>query len=302
MTATARPTPTPTTDRRLDRTRPDRAGSAGPTRSGGAARPAGLARLGGHQIGLELRQFSRSREQVVFTLLFPVIMMVIFGSIFDAEIGAGVTYTQYFVSGMVAAGLMVTGFQALAIQIPIERDRGVLKRYRATPMPRSAYFIGKVGMVVTLAVAQVVLLLAIAVPFFDVSLPSTADRWFTLVWVIALGTTACTLTGIAFSSLPRTSRSATAIVTPVALVLQFISGVFFIITELPSWMQQVAALFPLKWMCQGMRAVFLPDAFGAQEPAGGYELGRVAIVLAAWCVLGLVLCLLTFRWTRRQDG
>jgi ABC-2 type transport system permease protein len=276
-------------------------GGATPRRARVGSR-VGLVRLGAHQILLELRQFARSREQVMFTLLFPVIMMVIFGSIFDADIGAGVTYTQYFVSGMVAAGLMVTGFQALAIQIPIERDRGVLKRYRSTPMPRSVYFIGKVGMVVVLAVTQVVLLLAVAVPFFDVSLPATGARWLTLAWVIVLGTTACTLTGIAFSSVPKSSRGATAIVTPVALVLQFISGVFFVFTQLPGWMQQIAALFPLKWMCQGMRAVFLPDAFGAQEPAGGFELGRVALVLAAWCVLGLVLCLATFRWTRRQDG
>ena len=61
---------------------------------------------------------------------------------------------------------------------------------------------------------------------------------------------------------------APAVVTPVALVLQFISGVFFVFTELPPWMQQVAALFPLKWMCQGMRSVFLPDSFAAQEAAG----------------------------------
>jgi ABC-2 type transport system permease protein len=268
----------------------------------GTADRAGLVRLGAHQIVMELRQFARSREQVVFTIGFPVIMMVIFGSIFDDDLGAGTSYTQYFVTGMVASGLMTTGFQALGIQIPIERDRGVLKRFRGTPMPRSVYFVGKVGMVFTLAVAQVALLLAIAVPFFDVSLPATGARWLTLTWVIALGTTACTLGGIAFSSIPRTSRSATAMVTPVALVLQFISGVFFVFTELPPWMQQVAALFPLKWMAQGMRAVFLPDVFGMQEPAGGFELGAVALVLGAWCVGGLLVCLTTFRWTRRQDG
>jgi ABC-2 type transport system permease protein len=263
---------------------------------------ASLVRLGAHQILMELRQFARSRQQVVFTIGFPVIMMVIFGSIFDSYLGAGVSYTQYFVTGMVASGMLTAGFQALGIQIPIERDRGVLKRYRSTPMPRSVYFIGKVGLVVILAIAQITLLLAIAVPLFDVSLPSTAGRWLTLAWVIALGTIACTLCGIAFSSLPRNSRSATAMVTPVALVLQFISGVFFLFTQLPTWMQQVAALFPLKWMCQGMRAVFLPDAYGFEEPAGGFELGRVALVLAAWCVGGLVLCLTTFRWSRRQDG
>jgi ABC-2 type transport system permease protein len=271
------------------------------TRPAAGTRP-GLVRLGAHQIVMELRQFLRSREQVVFTLGFPVIMLVIFGSIFSGDLGAGVRYTQYFVTGMVASGLMVTGFQALAIQIPIERDRGVLKRFRGTPMPRSVYFIGKVGMVFTIAVTEVVVLLVIAVPAFGVALPTTPQRWLTLVWVIVLGTMACTLAGIAFSSVPRSARGATAVVTPVALVMQFISGVFFIFTDLPSWMQQVAALFPLKWMCQGMRSVFLPDAFGTQEPAGGYELGRVALVLGAWCVGGLILCLTTFRWASRRDG
>src|SRR4030095_1298619 len=105
-----------------------------------------------------------------------------------------------------------------------------------------------------------------------------------------------------FSSVAKTGRSAPAMVTPVALVLQFISGVFFVFTQLPPWMQQVASLFPLKWMCQGMRAVFLPDSFGSQEAAGSWELGRVALVLAAWCVGGLILCLSTFRWTTKRDG
>ncbi len=261
-----------------------------------------LVRLGWHQIGIEAKQFLRSKQAVVFTMGFPIIMIVIFGSIFTGDLGGGVKFTQYFVTGMIASGLMVTGFQALAIQIPIERDRGVLKRLKGTPMPRSIYFVGKVGMVLMIAVAETVLLLAIAVPLFDVSLPDTAAHWLTFAWVSLLGITACTLGGIAFSSLAKTGRSAPALVTPVALVLQFISGVFFVFTELPSWMQQVAALFPLKWMCQGMRSVFLPDSFATQEPTGSWELGRVALVLGAWCIGGLILCLTTFRWTTRRDG
>lgn len=262
----------------------------------------GLARLGARQVASELRQFLRSREQVVFTMAFPAIMIVIFGSIFSGVLPGGVRFVQYFVTGMIASGLMVTGFQALAIQIPIERDRGVLKRLRGTPMPRPVYFIGKVGMVLAIAIAETAILLAIAVPLFDVDLPATAARWATFAWVSLLGITACTLCGIAFSSVARTGRSAPAVVTPVALVLQFISGVFFVFTELPPWMQQIAALFPLKWMCQGMRSVFLPDSFAQSEAAGSWELGRVAIVLVAWCVGGLVLCLTTFRWTTRRDG
>jgi ABC-2 type transport system permease protein len=258
--------------------------------------------LGLRQGELELRQFLRSREAVVFTMAFPVIMILIFASIFDGEIAPGVDFTQYFITGMIATGLMTAGFQSLAIQIPIERDRGVLKRLRGTPMPPWVYFAGKVLMVLVIAVAETVLLLAVSVGLFGLALPDTGQRWWTLAWVSVLGITACTLCGIAFSSLARTGRSAPAVVTPVALVLQFISGVFFVFTQLPVWMQQVAALFPLKWMCQGLRSVFLPDAFARSEPAGSWELGRVALVLGAWCVAGLVLCLLTFRWTTARDG
>jgi ABC-2 type transport system permease protein len=258
--------------------------------------------LGLRQGGLEIKQFLRSRESVVFTLAFPVIMIVIFASIFTWEISDGVKFTQYFVTGMIATGLMTVGFQSLAIQIPIERDRGVLKRLRGTPMPKWVYFAGKVVMVAVIGVAETLLLLAVATIFYDLKLPETAGKWLTFGWVSALGITACTLCGIAFSSLARSGRGAPAVVTPVALVLQFMSGVFFVFTGLPSWMQQIAAIFPLKWMCQGLRAVFLPESFGAQEPGGSFELGRVALVLGAWCVIGLVLCLTTFRWTTKRDG
>ena len=86
-------------------------------------------------------------------------------------------------------------------------------------------------------------------------------------------------------------------VTPVALVLQFISGVFFVFTDLPGRMQQVAALFPLKWLCQGMRSVFLPDSFAGQEAAGSGSSAGSRWCSAPGASVGLVLCLTTFRWS-----
>ncbi|MFG1890207.1 ABC transporter permease [Micromonospora sp. NPDC049051] len=274
---------------------------AAPASTAAARRP-GPVGLSLRQSRLEITQFLRSRESVVFTMGFPVIMILIFAAIFSDEIAPGVSYTQYFITGMIATGLMTVSFQNLGVWIPIERDRGVLKRYRGTPMPKWVWFAGKVIMVVAIGVAETVLLLAVSVALFDLELPGTAAKWLTFGWVSVLGITACTLCGIAISSLARTARSGSAVVTPVALVLQFISGVFFVFTELPTWMQQVAALFPLKWMCQGLRSVFLPEAFGAREPGGSFELDRVALVLVAWCVIGLVLCLTTFRWTTKRDG
>jgi len=77
--------------------------------------------------------------------------------------------------------------------------------------------------------------------------------------------------------------------------------VFFAFPELPPWMQQVAALLPLKWLTQGMRSVFLPDEAAAAEVAGSWEHGRIALVLVAWVIIGVVVCVRTFRW-RRADG
>lgn len=261
-------------------------------------------RLAFAQGAIELRQFLRTRESLVFTLLFPVLLMVIFGSIFSPIVitDDGVRLSQYFVTGMIASGIMATAFQNLAITIPIERDRGVLRRYRGTPMPRWVYFAGKVVSVSALAAMSTAALLIIATLFYDIRLPDTAAKWATFGWVSILGLIACTLCGIAFSATARTGRSAPAVVTPIALVLQFTSGVFFEYGELPAWMQRLAALFPLKWMTQGLRSVFLPDSFAADEVAGSFELGKVALVLGAWCVGGLILAMIFFRWSTKREG
>ena len=259
-------------------------------------------RLGLAQGGLEIKQFLRSREQVMFTLGFPAILILVFGSIFKGDIGNGVKFTQYFVTGMIATGLMTAGFQALAIQIPMERDRGVLKRFLGTPMPKWVYFAGKVLMVAFIAVLETFVLLTVAALLYGLKLPDTGAKWLTFLWVAALGITACTLCGVAFSSLARTGRSAPAVVTPVALILQFISGVFFVFTSLPGWMQNVASVFPLKWMAQGMRSVFLPPQLVAAEPGSSWHIGTGAVVLSVWLVVGLVLAIRSFRWMRRDDG
>src|SRR3954454_4362160 len=104
-------------------------------------------RLGFLRGQLELKQFFRGRESMIFSFAFPIMLLVIFGSIFNFEIAPGIKFTQYFVTGMIAAAQLTNGFQTLAIQIPMERDKGVLKRLAGSPMPRSSYFIGKIVMV-----------------------------------------------------------------------------------------------------------------------------------------------------------
>lgn len=263
----------------------------------------GTVAIGRRRIGVELKQFFRDRDSAVWNFLLPVLLLVIFGSVFGGQSlgSSGITFAQYFVAGMIASGILYTSFQNLAISIPMEREDGTLKRLRGTPMPKASYFIGKIGTVVVTYVAQVTILIAVGAVFYDIQMPDSAAKWWTFAWVSALGLVSCTLSGIAFSVVPKTGRGASAIVSPIVLVLQFTSGVFFLFQNLPTWMQNFASLFPLKWLTQGMRYVFLPDEASALEAAGSWELGKVALVLAAWCVLGLVLALVFFRWTRRGD-
>jgi ABC-2 type transport system permease protein len=82
------------------------------------------------------------------------------------------------------------------------------------------------------------------------------------------------------------------------IILQFFSGVFFIFTDLPQWMQQIAAIFPLKWLTQGMRSVFLPDSFATREIVGNWETGRTFAIIAVWLVVGTALAIRTFKWDR----
>jgi ABC-2 type transport system permease protein len=269
-----------------------------------AARPAppSAARVALARVGLELRLFSRQRQQMVFSFAYPIVMMVIFGSVLGGDERPGdIPFPQYFLAGIAATGIMLTSFQALASAIAEERETGQLERLQLLGTPPAAYFAGKAGQVLLTTAAQLVLLLPVARYGFDVPLPADPAHWLTFGWVAALGALAGTVLGIATSALPGSATSVSTGVSAFAIVLQFFSGVFFAPDETPQWMQQIAAFLPLKWLNQGMRSAFLPDEVAAFEPAGGWEHGRTALVLAAWAIIGAMICVRTFRW-RRSEG
>lgn len=261
--------------------------------------------IGWHRLGIELKQFFREREAVIFIFLFPIAMLGIFSVVFGDETmfeGSGVDVSTYYVPGMIAAGIFLSSFQTLATTIAIERDDLTLKRLRGTPMPPLSFFLGKIGLVVVTSVVQMGLLLLFAALALGVELPTEASAWTTFSWVFLLGASSGSVLGIAFSVVPKSARSAGAMITPVVLVLQFISGVFFVFNDLPSWLQQIASLFPLKWIAQGMRSAFLPEGFEVTEVSGSWQHGTTAIVLIAWLVVGLALSVRYFTWMRRDAG
>ena len=257
----------------------------------------------------EVKTYFRQPDTIAFTFLFPVVMLGIFSVAFQGlgNVGAapdgsgGISQAAYYLPAMISAGILLNGVQNLAVDIAVEKSDGTLKRLGGTPLPVVAYFIGKMGRVVVTGVLQVALLLLVAWLVFGVALPTDAASWERFAWIYALGILTSAVLGIALSALPRSGASATAVVIPIMLVLQFISGVYIAFNLLPEWLRTIASFFPLKWIAQGMRSVFLPASFESHEPSGSWQLGWMVLVLLAWLIAGLIVCRLTFRWIRK-DG
>lgn len=269
--------------------------------------PARLARLSIERTRIELRQFFRTPEQVFFTFLLPVLFVVIFSTIFSGQIdgppGAEkVEFAQYFVPGMIATGIVSATFASLAMTVSLEQHEGLLRRLSGTPLPRSAYFAGKIGLALVTSALEVVLILGIGVIAYGVKLPTEPTKWLVFAAVFFLGVASCSLLGIAYTRLIRTGSSAPAVVQPPYLTLQFISGVFLQYSQVPSFLKAVASIFPLKWMVQGYRYVFLPKWVAKDDYGGGWQVQHVFAVLALWFVVSFVLARLFFRWNRGQTG
>ncbi|KOV89843.1 ABC transporter [Nocardia sp. NRRL S-836] len=254
----------------------------------------GTLTLGLARGAIELREFFRQRENLIFTVSLPALLMLLLGTVYVKEPAAG----QMFAASMIGAGIISTSFVGLGMSVVADREDGTLKRLRGTPMPFTSYFLGKIILVFVSSLVEAVLLIAVAVLRFDVELPASPQKWLTFGWVFVLGVVSCSLIGVALSSIAKSTRSAAGVLNLPYIVLQFLSGVFIMQAALPESLRTVGSFFPLKWVCQGFRSVFaLDDGYAVMEAAGSWELGRTALVLGAWAVVGLVLVGRTFRWS-----
>ncbi|MEP6872327.1 MAG: ABC transporter permease [Anaerolineaceae bacterium] len=263
---------------------------------------AGTFRLGLYWARVELRLFWRIPAQVFFTFALPVLFLVIFAAVFSGDIDAGpgrsVSFVQYFLPGIIGAGVMSSTFGNLASSISVQQHTGLLKRLGGTPFPRGAYFMGKVLEAVVVAVLQTVLMLVIAVLAYGAELPADASRWATFIAVLILASATGAALGIAYTRAIPNANAAAAIIQPPFLVLQFISGVFFRHSEIPGWLRAVAAVFPLRWMSEGFRYAFLPDWFGKVEYGSTWGWQWPIAILAIWMLVAAALAFLLFRWDR----
>ncbi|MEV5987701.1 ABC transporter permease [Streptomyces sp. NPDC052051] len=253
--------------------------------------------------GIEVRHLLRNRKEFVSHLSNVVTALVVASFVHDDLPGTHIPGAHLTIAGFVAYLLFQVGLINLPQILVTERDEGTLLRLRATPGGIPAYLVAKSVLIVAIAMGTVTVLLGTAALFVDGPLPHSLGGWLTLIWVIGLGLLAVVPLGAAIGAVLPNAREALAMVMLPAMALLVTSGAMFPIGRLPVVVQNVASVFPLRWMAQGVRSALLPDAARAAEPSGSWQLPTVALVLTGWAVVGFLLAVpLLRRAARRESG
>ena len=246
-----------------------------------------------HQFRFDQKVFWRSPASVFFTVMLPVIFLLIFATIFGGDtLGPplhDVKIETYYVPAILTLAVVSATLVNLAINLTVEREDGVLKRSRGTPMPPWAFIAGRIGNSLVVTAVMLVLISVIGHFVYDVSVPF-AQAGAVLV-TLAIGAASFCALGIALTALIPSEDAAPAVTNVTVLPLYFLSGVFIPETEIGSGILHVAGVFPIRPFFEAFLAAWVPAA-----PGGEFQWGHLGVV-ALWGIAGVIIALRTFRWT-----
>lgn len=253
--------------------------------------PGLVTRLSLHQFRFDMRAFLRNRQARFFTLVLPVLFLVIFASLFHGTVkvaGGTINTSVSYVPGIITLGIIGAAFVNLVISVTAQRESGALKRRRATPVPAASIIAGRALTSVVVALGITALLLVIGWLAYRASVPGrTAPA---LVVTVIVGALAFCCLGFALASVIRDQDAAQPITQATMLPLYFISGVFVAVSVLPHWMVEIADVFPVRHLAAALLTAYNPHTTGAGF--AGYDL----LVVVLWGLAGLVIALWRFSW------
>ena len=249
-----------------------------------------------HQARYDLLGILRNRQARFFTLVLPLLFLIIFVGVFgDHIVGPGRTKASaYYVPGLAALGVIAASFVNLVISITAQRETGILKRRRATPMPAWALIAGRTLTAVAVSLVVLTVLLAFGRFVYHVKVPTSTLPGIALTAVVG-SITFCVL-GYALSTAIKNEDAAQPMVQAIMLPLYFISGVFVPNIQLPSWLRHVAQVFPVEHLSDGLHKAYAPHVHGV-----GIVWSDIG-VLALWAAVGLTVALLRFSWLPQAAG
>jgi ABC-2 type transport system permease protein len=252
------------------------------------------AALALHQFRYDQKTFWRNPASIFFTVLLPLIFLVIFSTIFgneEIEELGGIKTTTYYVPAIITLAVVSATTQSLAIRLTVDRENGILKRVRGTPLPASVFIAGRIGNAIVVSVLGLLVVAAIGRIAYGVEIPW--ERLPAVLLTLAVGAAAFCCLGVALTAAIPSEDAAAPIANAILLPLYFLSGVFIPESEIPDGVLHVADAFPIRHFFEAFFEAWNPLTQGA-----GFEWGHLAIV-AAWGLAGLAIALRTFRWTPR---
>jgi ABC-2 type transport system permease protein len=232
-----------------------------------------------------IKLYFRNRHALVPTAGFPLIFMLLFSYMFRGQSAGDVPVVAYVFASIVGMSVGGTAFLNLSISLVEERDQGILKRLRGTPLREWQLLGGKILAAGVIICLQLVIL-SIIVALFGLHLkgaplPSLA--------VLTGGTLAFLAMGFCLASLMKNARAAEAWALALFLPMLFIGGGFFPTESLPRFVQQAARALPLTHFYEALASVMV-------EGRGLLTAGHHLIVLGLWAVVCFVITVRLFRW------
>jgi ABC-2 type transport system permease protein len=244
-----------------------------------------------HQSRYERRIFWRTPISAFFTIFFPLLIFVVFSLVFGNQTidHLGITTAQFYGPSLAVFSAVSATYTNISISTAYQRDEGILKRVRGTPLPSWIYLGGKITSSIVIAVLGTMIMITVAVAFFGLQVYPETIPILLVVFFVGVATFAAL--GLLVAALAPSGQAATAIANSTLLPLAFVSGVFLVPSEeMPTWLDLIARFFPLRHFVEPFVTAFSPEAVRAQ-----FSWADLAY-LALWGVVSLILAVHWFRW------
>lgn len=240
------------------------------------------------QIIIETKLFLRRKDDLFWTLVFPMFFMVLYGVIYGNQMWAdyGMRAIDYMLPGVVVLALMVTGIMATASGFAEEREKGIYRRLSLTPLKRSTLISGQILHRYLVIVAQTLLLLLVGILAFKIKIAGS----YLLFWLVLTFGALCFLSiGYALTGLIKSARSATPISMSAFFILMFLGSIFIPITIMPGFLKVISNALPSTHLGDALRLVII-------NGVGIGEIWKDLLIVGGWTVGCLAITIKFFRW------
>lgn len=261
--------------------------------SGSTAAARGPIALFLHQVRYELLANSRNPRARFFTVIFPIILLVVFIGVFGHKghtviNGVQVPLSRFYVGGILAMAIITAAYAGLVMTIVAARETGVFKRRRATPVPPVLMIAGQVTSTLVIAELMTVILLLIARLGYSITMPAGA---IVVVFItVAVGTVAFACLGYAVAGMIDSVDAAQPLAQATMLPLYFISGVWIPNTSLTPGLRDVAKVFPIEHLATALHNATVANSFSSAFS------GSDLLILVVWGAAAGMFAAMRFSW------